>query len=330
MNKNGTGETMKSIRLKFFVGIDVCKEHLDVFIQKQDGKGELKRLDNTSSGIQKLLRILNSGDRVVLEATGTYHLACARALCAAGLEVVVLNPAQSHFFAKSKLFRNKTDKVDAALLCEMAKDESHRLYEPTGAPIEALQGFLRMHQDLVKQQTVKKVQIQVPGIQEFEREFYARELIRLHLAIKEVLGSMKAHIRSHPDLALLSQQLQSVPGIGPVVAAVLLAHLPRTLKSSKAASAFVGLNPAIRQSGNSQGTTRISKTGNPLIRKMLNNSAMSIVRSRNPLREFYDRLRANGKTHKSALTALANKLIRIAHAVIQSGEKFNPEKLQTS
>ena len=137
---------MKSIRLKFFVGIDVCKEHLDVFIQKQDGKGELKRLDNTSSGIQKLLRILNSGDRVVLEATGTYHLACARALCAAGLEVVVLNPAQSHFFATSKLFRNKTDKVDAALLCEMAKDESHRLYEPTGAHIEALQGFLRMHQ----------------------------------------------------------------------------------------------------------------------------------------------------------------------------------------
>ena len=54
MNKNGTGETMKSIRLKFFVGIDVCKEHLDVFIQKQDGKGELKRRA-TSVGWVKIL-----------------------------------------------------------------------------------------------------------------------------------------------------------------------------------------------------------------------------------------------------------------------------------
>ena len=321
---------MKSIRLKFFVGIDVCKEHLDVYIQKQDGKGELKRLDNSPSGIQKLLRILQPGDRVVMEATGTYHLACAKSLCSNGLTVIVLNPAQSHYYAKSKLFRNKTDKVDAALLSEMAKDESHRVYEPAEAHVEALQGFLRMHQDLVKQQTVKKVQIQVPGIQDFEREFYARELMRLNLAIKEVMVSMKAHIRAHPDLAFLSQQLQSVPGIGPVVAAVLLAHLPRTLKSSKAASAFVGLNPALRQSGNSPGTTRISKTGNPLIRKMLNNSAMAIVRSRNPLRDFYDRIRENGKTHKSALTALANKLVRISHAVIQSGAKFNPEKLQTS
>lgn len=314
---------MKSIRPKFLVGIDVSKEQLDVFIQKQEGKSESKQFRNTPADIQKLVRLLEPGDRIVMEATGTYHLACAKTLASHNLEVIVLNPAQSHFYAKSKLARNKTDKVDACLLSEMAKDETHRLFEPTPDHIEALQGFMRVHQDLVKQRTAKKVQIQTPGIQEFEIDYYTNELARLNQAIKDLLAGMAAHITSHPDLKLLYENLQSIPGIGPIVGAVLLAHLPRTLCSAKAASAFVGLNPSLKQSGNSAGTTRISKTGNPMVRQMLTQAAMAIIRSRNPMREFYDRLRENGKTHRAAITALANKLVRISYAVLKNGSKYD-------
>ena len=100
-------------------GIDISKNTFDGEIQN----GKTFALSSEPLEFGKVKKALKGVKRVLMEATGTYHLALAEYLHQEGFEVVVVNPAISHYYAKSKLRRNKTDKVDASLLCEMARDD---------------------------------------------------------------------------------------------------------------------------------------------------------------------------------------------------------------
>jgi transposase len=103
---------------KRFVGIDIAKAALDVFI----GSGEAAfSVTNDEVGIRELLRHLAPGDFVILEATGGLEMPAASALAAAGIAVAIVNPRQVRDFARAAGRLAKTDRLDAEVLARFGE-----------------------------------------------------------------------------------------------------------------------------------------------------------------------------------------------------------------
>ena len=106
------------------LGIDVSKETLDAYCARGQRK-QGRSFANSPDGwklVRAWLKAMGSKQaHVCMEATGRHSLGVALALHEAGHVVSVVNPAQIRDFARTKLGRNKTDKVDAALICEYAE-----------------------------------------------------------------------------------------------------------------------------------------------------------------------------------------------------------------
>jgi transposase len=95
--------------------------------------------------------------------------------------------------------------------------------------------------------------------------------------------------------------------------------------NAKQAAAYAGLAPKIQESGKWVGKTRIAKTGDPALRKVLYMPALTAWQHNPVIRAFCERLKANGKNGKAIVCAAMRKLIHIAFAILQSGRPFNPK-----
>lgn len=307
-------------------GIDISKDQFDIEIQS----GKTLTLSSEPSEFGQVKKALKGVRRVLMEATGTYHLALAEYLHSQGFEVVVVNPARSHYFAKFQLKRNKTDKVDASLLCEMAKDASHRLWTPPTKERKELIGLLRAREDLVTRLATKASQLKNPGITDYERTLYESEQAFLKETKKKLDKDLLRLVKASDEIANQSELLTSIPGIGVLTAASLIVHMPTDLVSAKQAAAYVGLTPKLVQSGLFKGKTRISKMGNKSLRKKLYLSSWSAVRAPGILQDCYLRFLQSTGSKKAALIAVAHKLVRIAFGVLKHQTKFHNHPLTTT
>ncbi len=154
-------------------------------------------------------------------------------------------------------------------------------------------------------------------------------------AILHALGAMEARLRSlDQQIETLATRsidpktkalVESMPGFGPTTAAKVLAYLPSEILHSgsnrKAASrlqAFMGNDPRLQESGLWKGQTRMSKRGVETLRTAFFQAAFSAAQHDPELRSFYQRKRAEGKTHHVALTHLMRILTRRLVAVLRS------------
>ena len=114
--------------MKTYVGIDVSKDTLVVAVPLPDGSWKLRNVSNTPEAIRKLISTLPTQAHVVLEATGSYSVLLTYLLCQAEVAVSVINPKQSHHFAKLQLSVTKTDESDAVLLARYGQLVQPPLY----------------------------------------------------------------------------------------------------------------------------------------------------------------------------------------------------------
>jgi transposase len=168
---------------------------------------------------------------------------------------------------------------------------------------------------------------------------------RRHTAPASVIGSIDEHIEwldeqierldqaieaataKCIDLAESVQRLRTVPGVGSVVAATLLTHLPElgTLDRQRI-TALAGLAPFARESGTQRGRRTIWG-GRGEARAMLFLAAQSAARWNAPLHAFYERLVARGKPKKAALAAVARKLLVAINAMVRDDRPWQPPLL---
>ncbi len=124
--------------------------------------------------------------------------------------------------------------------------------------------------------------------------------------------------------------VETVPGVGPITAAVIESELgdAKRFETANEVRAFAGLDPSVYRSGKFEGSqAHISKRGSPSLREALYQAALSASRVNPACRELYERLRAKGKAHRSALTAVAGKLLIQSWAVLREGKSFEiPER----
>lgn len=296
-------------------GIDVSKAWLDIALWP--AKDEL-HVETTQAGYAALIAWLieHTVERVGLEASGGYEIAVIDALEAHGFQVVRFNAQRIHMFCRAKGRLAKNDRADArsiaqatAVLVEQAPSPRRRDLDPL---VEHLTHRRRLRDWLVdcanqlehlQDKTLRKL---------VERR--RREIERELTAVDKALARL---VSEHDDWQAQATRLQTVPGVGPVLAHTLIGLLPELGNLSRQAIAsLVGVAPYDRDSGTHQGFRAISG-GRSSVRDILYMATLSAMRVNPMLKAFAQRL--TGKKPKVIIVACMRKLLVILNAMVRDG-----------
>lgn len=310
------------------IGIDVAKDKLDVAIRRNGmADGVPFTVARDDAGLEALVERFKALGRIKaigIEATGGYETLVAMTLAAASLPVVVVNPAQVRNFALALGKRAKTDSIDAQVIAhfiEATKPEIRPL------PDDATRAFA----DLVARR--RQIIVMIGSEQQRKKrtknnkmlQSMARLLVALQKELSEIDASIATTMRGSKVWREKENLLQSVPGVGRVIARTLLAEMPElgTLDRHQIA-ALAGLAPFTRQSGKWKGKSFIGG-GRASVRSALFIGAMVAARHNRTLKLFYEKLVNAGKPKMVALIAVARKLLVILNAIIRDEKKWNNE-----
>ncbi len=310
------------------LGIDIAKKTFHVALLREQ-KVRNKAFDNTAKGHADLALWLekHAPGKVYacLEATSTYGEALATFLHEVGHTVSLVNPVRIHAYGKSALVRTKTDRADAALIARFCLTENPAPWQPLPAPIRTLQALVRRIDTLqdLRQQEINRLDPQsAPQVIASITEV----IKHLDQEIAKLLRQVDEHIDRHPELKQQHDLLKTIKGFGDLTAARFLAEVGpiERYRDARQVAAYIGLSPAEHQSGEMRGHTRLSKMGNPRLRRALYMPAIVAKRHNRPIKLFCERLLARGKAPKAVIGAAMRKLVHIAYAVLKSGNPFDP------
>jgi len=298
-----------------YVGIDVCKDHLDVYLHPL---GLSERLTNSKDGIGRLKRLLagHAVTLVVMEATGKHHRLTHRSLSQSGIAVAVVNPLRSRLFAEAIGTRAKTDRVDAKMLAILGDALGPAAIPPASEALEALQELVHARNAATAERTALTNRRAASNTAFLKAEIN-RRLKSLDRHIDRLAAEIANRIAVEPGLARRQQILLSMPGVGAGVAANLLVDLAELGSLDRhAAASLAGLAPFADDSGEVTGKRHI-KGGRANPRRALYWAALSAAGHNPDNRNFYKRLVDNGKKPKVALTAVMRKLVVLANTLIK-------------
>jgi len=304
-----------------FVGIDVSKKFLDVAVRR----GSTWRVERTAAGIERLVCDLGAlkPKLVLMEATGGFEKPVANALAAAQVPVAIVNAKRVRDFAKASGKAAKTDQLDAGVLAHFAETFQPQPYSAPTQAEEKLEALVVRRESLVQMEVEEKQRLEGPG-----RSAGCQESIERHLkwlsGERKVIEDEIGKLLNSDDFVDKAARLRSVPGIGPVVTATLMAFLPELGRASrKELAAVVGVAPMNDDSGNSDKPRHI-RGGRSLVRRVLYMAAVVGLRHNPVIKATYAALKARGKPSKVALVACMRKLLCILNAMMRTGETWRP------
>jgi transposase len=321
---------------KFVAGIDVSKMTLDVALY--DGvRMQHTQFENSPKGYELLANWLikqgASKAHICLEATGQYGDGVAEYLYSQGFPVSVVNPARIKHYANSKLRRNKTDKADAQIIAEFCYRENPPLWSPPPANFKDLQALVRHLEGLQasRQQEVNRLNsgIKTTAVIESLKQiclFFDDQIKQTKEAIQELIDR-------DTELKRRQNLLITIPGIAELTAAKLLGEIRdiQDFQNARQLAAYAGLTPRNFLSGTSvHKKSRLSKTGNSHLRKILYLPAVSAKRWNAIVATFCDRLSLSGLRPMEVIGAAMRKLIHLIFGILKRGKPFDPDYLSTS
>jgi len=348
---------------KKVVGIDLAKRTFES-VRMQDGEKDKWYRGKTGQGDRmKFYEYLDADDIVILEAGSMAFLMAKEIKKYAGCEVYVLNPSELHIIFKSL---KKNDKEDAKKLARLGLrnpiDELPLVPVPSDSEekmrrLVARQAYLK--RDLTQQKNrlhglfvkagivnIKKSELagkanrektveQLPGDLRDEAYMLMEVMNMLERQLKKAEQDIKKQLKANPGYTNL---VLSMPGIGPIMAASLLAYVGDGKRFTKPnqISYYAGLVPKLKSSGEMMHHGHILQKGCKALRRNAVQSANGLLTSRyqGPLRDFYDRIsKRRGK--KIAKVALARKMLETIYVMLSTGEMFRdswenmlPQKLK--
>lgn len=306
-----------------FVGIDVSKNQLDVAIEPGQTAFVVTR---DADGIDALLTRLGplNPTLIAVEATGGFETIVTASLAAAGLPVVLVNPANVRAFAQALGRRAKTDPIDARVIARFAEATKPDIRPLPDAATQLLAELLARRRQIVTMivaERQRQKRLANPRLQ--------NSITRLLAALQKELSSLEADIdsavRGSPAWREKEQLLTSVPGVGKTIARTMLAELPELGQlDRRRIAALAGLAPWTRQSGQWKGRSFIG-AGRAPVRSALFIGAMVAAQHNPDLKAFRDRLLHAGKPKLVAIIATARKLLTILNAIIRDNQPWQPK-----
>lgn len=340
---------------EYYCGLDVHSQQSVFVIQDATGRVIAQDAMATSRAAFAQWRAtygLPPGTPVALE-TGTVAFFVARQLAAIDLTPVVVDAHEVRL--KAHRPRQKSDRRDAAELCEGLRRGSYRtlVHVPTAA-IQRLRATLARRRHCVRLQgaevTAAKAILRGAGLGTLSRSLrtergWARVVADLaaapeeHAAVTshhalwrcaaEQVAALEADLgRQQPPFAEALRRLQTIPGVGPIVAATAVAVFADVgrFPDAKHAASYAGLVPATYQSGARDAHGRITKQGAAELRAMLVEAAHHASRATHPLYPYFAPLCAR-RGYKMAVVAMAHRLARIMFAMLRDRRDFDVTQL---
>ena len=304
------------------VGVDTGKHQLDIYIRPLD---IYFTVANNDKGIAQALVTIkkHSPTRIIIEATGRLEFDFILACSESKLPFVVANPAHIRKFAGALGQLAKTDKLDARMMAHYGEAIKPPLSSLKPAILRSMSDLLARRGQLLTMQTMEKNRLQsMPKA--------------LHSLIKPILTAIKNQIdKINLKLQKLidrceeykakNEILQSMPGVGSVVALNLLSNMPELgYISNKEAAALVGVAPINRESGRYMGHRKV-RGGRHQIRTVMYMAMLSAIQCNPVFKATYNRLVAAGKPKKIAIVACIRKMIVILNSMMRDGMHWNPE-----
>lgn len=305
------------------VGIDVSKDRLDVYIER-DHNCRLE-FPNDGPGVQRLVRELAGSPCIVaMEASGRYEGAARHALEAAGLAVVLQNPRQVRRLAQGLGLDAKTDRLDARLLARTS--DLCAPNNPRSVDRERLGDLSRLIERLKLERSGHLKRLQVPGLYKAAAESLGRIVLALEAEIRALCAEFDRTVAG-TDLGPAYRLAQSVPGVGPNLARVAVCELPQDLGrwSVRQVSRYAGVAPLDNSSGSRTSPSRLPRHKNVRLKAALYMPALSLVKSGGWARKVYDAQRAKGLTHQQAVVPIMHKLLFHIVAVMKRGTPWMEE-----
>jgi transposase len=302
-----------------WIGIDISKAWLDV---ADPALGKIMRIANKPMPLADLAAALAGRDVVVVfEATGSYDAVLRRALDAQDVGRARVNPQHARDFARARGRLAKTDKLDAAMLAAMGRALELEADPPSDQTLEKLALLNKRRDQLVAMRMQERTRLAEVADVDIAGDI-ERHIAWLSEAITDAEVAIHSLIRASCELARTETLIRSMPGVGPVAAATLIALMPELgRRPNKAIAMLAGLAPLNADSGTKRGQ-RIIRGGRQRVRQALYMAAVSTLRHGSPLTAFYRKLRDAGKPPKVALIALARKILITLNAMVRSETPF--------
>ena len=298
-----------------YLGVDVSKETLLVACQRQRWQ-----FANSKAGHRQFiaqLKKLPGSVHVLCESTGSYHLPLCLALQDAGFAFTIGHAARIHYFGLSEGLIAKNDPLDAELIERFANAKRPPADPPLCREQLALSESVTHRQQLVEMIKVLRThrqQVLMPAlVTEIDKSIAVLEK-RLQALDQQLRAKIQAQPRWKARFALLT----ATQGVGFVTALILLAKMPElgTLNRGQCA-ALGGLAPYDDDSGKHLGKRSI-RGGRLPVRSGLYMAALTAAHFNPILKTFYQRLRAQKKPAKVALTAVMRKLLIYLNAILKT------------
>jgi|SRR5438128_1657185 len=340
-----------------YCGLDVSTKSTHVSIEDDRGRRVARAVvPTTPEGIERALaRYVERGLRVAIEAGGQTAWIHDVLMEVGVKQVHVVHPLKVKWIAESK---KKTDRVDAELLAHLLRIGG--LPEPVHMPSarsRELRGLLQARRQLVQMRTKlinvvrgllrqQRVTLKARALQS-ARGWQRLQTLSLSAGVREIVTAYEATVQTVTQaLGALERQLQaragrdgrvrrleSIPGVGPVTAQTLVATVDRIERFARAKKlvAYAGLAPSVRASGERVEHGRITKQGRSELRAVLVQAAHAVLAVKDgaaaPLQRWHARVaRRRGK--KTALVALARKLLTIAFHLLREGTTYDPGRVR--
>ena len=309
-----------------YIGIDVSK---DSFVAAYPAKRGYctKTFNNDTKGVRQFIKSLPEESHCVMEATGNYSMLLLYLLQHANIPISMENPQKIKHFSRAMMSVTKTDEIDAKLIAMYGEKMNPAPYKIPSESIlllkqkrtvlrqlkKQLAATLNLQQSLAvlpKQDTTSKVAV------EQTIKFLRKQISKMEEEITNL---------SNKEFKRQMELLTSIKGIGNTLASALIVATGgfTYFTSAKQISRFLGLCPTYQQSGTSVNIKgHINRNGDTHLRGQLYVAAIASLRCNTTCKEMYDRLRANGKSGRVAIVAIANKLIRQAFAVVNNDQPY--------
>jgi transposase len=326
------------------IGLDIAKHVFQVHAADAEGRA-VAQVKLRRAQVLDYFRVLPPC-LVGMEACATAHH-WARELIALGHEVKLMPPA----YVKPYVKRNKTDAADAEAMAEAVTRPTMRFVAVKSAEQQSMLMLHRVRELLVRQRTmlatalrahlaefgitapqgihrVEKLAAEVrdPAVPPLAQEvlmLLVDELASVWRRIEALEGRLVALHRTDQ----VSRRLASIPGVGPITAMAIASTVPdpSVFRSGREFAAWLGLTPKSHSSGGKDKLGRISKRGDRYIRHLLYvgaGNAIRFAKARSATGEAWIRGLQERRPPKVVIIALANKMARIAWALMMRGERF--------
>ncbi len=304
------------------VGVDTGKSQLDIYIRPLD---IYFTVPNNDKGIKEAVKTIkkHKPQRVVIEATGRLEMPFILACDKAKLPYVIANPLRVKKFAGAIGQRAKNDRLDAALIAHFAERVQPELTKIKSENIRLMSDLVTRRNQLLSIQTMERNRRKILP------KSIAPTITPILNAIKNQIENVEAKIAklidSSPEYQLKNDILQSMPGVGKVLAASLISNLPELgYITNKQASSLIGVAPITRESGRFKGK-RMIQGGRAQVRTVMYMAMMSAIQCNPVFKATYERLLAAGKPKKVAIVACMRKMVVILNSMLRDGLMWDRE-----